>query len=130
MISPEAGAKGERYQTAILSGFQYDQGRMDAQVNKFSNWKPTQEWCNSMAMSIASKEQQIALQNRATAQSQQDWANALKPTPIQLPVVAPTVQPTFGATSGEQYQTIAVNTPNGLVYKRCKVLNGQIGACF
>ena len=29
----------------------------------------------------------------------------------------------------ERYQTIMVNTPQGIVYKRCKVLNGAV-ACF
>ena len=48
------------------------------------------------------------------------------------PYVAPpvqTTQPSFGNTAGEQYQTIMVNTPQGIVYKRCKVLNGAV-ACF
>ncbi len=42
--------------------------------------------------------------------------------------VQPNLQP-FGA-SGEEYQTVMVNTPNGIVYKRCKVVNGQNVACF
>jgi hypothetical protein len=49
--------------------------------------------------------------------------------PVTLPAPTQTVQPTFG-TTGEEYQTIAVNTPQGLVYKRCKVLNGKVVACF
>lgn len=50
--------------------------------------------------------------------------------PITLPTSQQTVQPNFGNTGGEQYQTIMVNTPNGYVYKRCKVLKGQVVACF
>lgn len=52
--------------------------------------------------------------------------------PYTLPQAPQTAQPDFtpwGAT-GEQYQTIMVNTPTGMVYKRCKVLNGKAVACF
>ena len=50
--------------------------------------------------------------------------------PVTLPAAPTTTQPSFGNAPSEQYQTILVNTPNGLVYKRCKVLNGQAVACF
>lgn len=36
----------------------------------------------------------------------------------------------YGAPQQDQYQTIAINTPSGIVYKRCKVLNGQIVHCL
>ena len=49
------------------------------------------------------------------------------PTPSQS--IQPNLQP-FGGASVEEYKTIMVNTPNGIVYKRCKVLNGQNVACF
>lgn len=63
-------------------------------------------------------------------------ANAMSPPQrnyITNPYTAPpvqSVQPNFGNTANEQYQTIMVNTPQGIVYKRCKVLNGQVVACF
>ena len=52
--------------------------------------------------------------------------------PFYLPQQTQTVQPNFTplGSTGEQYQMIMVNTPNGMVYKRCKVLNGQAVACF
>ena len=65
-------------------------------------------------------------------QAQQPQQRNYFTNPITMPPLQGT-QPNFapfGATSGEQYQTIMVNTPNGLVYKRCKVLNGQVVACF
>lgn len=49
------------------------------------------------------------------------------------PITAPTpgAQPSNQPNSNDQeYKTVMVNTPNGLVYKRCKVLNGQNVACF
>lgn len=39
-------------------------------------------------------------------------------------------QPTFGESSGERYEMILVNTPNGYVMKRCKMLNGQAAVCL
>ena len=51
------------------------------------------------------------------------------------PYVGPStqmVQPNFNRFSdpdSEGYRTIMVNTPQGIVYKRCKVLNGAV-ACF
>lgn len=51
------------------------------------------------------------------------------------PYVGPStqmVQPNFnrfGAPDSEGYRTIMVNTPQGLVLKHCKVLNGAV-ACF
>ena len=54
---------------------------------------------------------------------------------ITNPYVGPStqlVQPNFnrfGGSDSEGYQTIMVNTPQGFVYKRCKVLNGAV-ACF
>ena len=50
--------------------------------------------------------------------------------PITLQPAPQMLQPNFKLQPGEQYQTITMNTPNGLVYKRCKVLNGQVVACF
>ena len=52
--------------------------------------------------------------------------------PYTLPPAGQTTQPDFTpfGTVGDQYQTILVNTPNGMVYKRCKVLNGKAVACF
>lgn len=53
--------------------------------------------------------------------------------PITAPAPSQGVQPNlqpFGGTGGEEYKTVMVNTPNGIVYKRCKVLNGQNVACF
>ena len=48
-----------------------------------------------------------------------------------IPVPQPSsMQPSFSGTPGESYQTIMVNTPQGIVYKRCKLLNGQVVACF
>lgn len=51
------------------------------------------------------------------------------------PYVGPStqlVQPnfnTFSASDSEGFRTIMVNTPQGIVYKRCKVFNGAV-ACF
>ena len=50
-------------------------------------------------------------------------------TPMNVPQPS-SLQPNFGNTAAEQYQTIMVNTPQGMVYKRCKVLNGKVVACF
>lgn len=50
---------------------------------------------------------------------------------INNPIVSPTTtQQPVAAQPREEYKTIAVNTPNGLVYKRCKMLNGRVVACF
>ena len=51
--------------------------------------------------------------------------------PIIAPVypsTQPNVQP-FGSQAND-YQLIMVNTPYGLVQKRCKVLNGQVVHCL
>ena len=53
--------------------------------------------------------------------------NPFTPLTVAQPQAA---QPSWGTPAGEQYQTIMVNTPQGIVYKRCKVLNGQVVACF
>ena len=48
----------------------------------------------------------------------------------------PLVQPTSNqantrpSAATETYQTILVNTPNGLVQKRCKMLNGKAVYCI
>ena len=48
-----------------------------------------------------------------------------------LPVAQPqSAQPSWGTPAGEHYQTIMVNTPQGIVYKRCKVLNGRVAYCI
>jgi hypothetical protein len=47
---------------------------------------------------------------------------------ITLP---PTQRTQPAPTAGrEEYRTVLVNTPSGMVYKRCKVLNDQVVACF
>lgn len=79
-----------------------------------SNWTPAQ---------IARHNADVDASN----QFYRDLGNTRYPTTTVAPQ---TVQPNVGTTAGEQYQTIAVNTPAGLVYKRCKVLNGQVVACF
>ncbi len=60
--------------------------------------------------------------------------NATQPAPRNYftnPYVGPAVSQTAQPYAApEQYQTIMVNTPQGIVYKRCKVLNGQVVACF
>ena len=50
--------------------------------------------------------------------------------PVYQPSTVQTAPAAWGPQAGEQYQTIMVNTPNGVVAKRCKVLNGQAVACF
>ena len=53
--------------------------------------------------------------------------------PVTVPAPSQSPQPNFrpfGSTTEHEYKTIMVNTPNGIVYKRCKVLNGQVTACF
>lgn len=53
--------------------------------------------------------------------------------PITPPAPLPSTQPNFkpfGSTSENEYKTIMVNTPNGYVYKRCKMLNGQVVTCL
>lgn len=67
-----------------------------------------------------------ALQEANAMQSGRNYVT----NPVTLPPAPTTTQPSFGTSPSEQYQTILVNTPNGLVYKRCKVLNGQAVACF
>lgn len=49
--------------------------------------------------------------------------------PVALPQPVQMSQPDFGA-DGTEYRTVMVNTPSGFVYKRCKMLNGQVAACF
>ena len=51
--------------------------------------------------------------------------------PIIAPVY-PSTQPNFQPFGSQDtgYQLIMVNTPNGLVQKRCKVLNGQVVHCL
>ena len=53
------------------------------------------------------------------------FTDPFTPLPGYQPSQAPAA-----STAGEQYQTIMVNTPQGIVYKRCKVLNGKAVACF
>ena len=50
--------------------------------------------------------------------------------PVTLPPAPVNTQPNLGASPVDEYRTILVNTPNGLVYKRCRMLNGQAVACF
>lgn len=51
------------------------------------------------------------------------------PITAPVPTIQPNIQP-YGGTNNQEYRTVMVNTPNGIVYKRCKVLNGQNVACF
>lgn len=66
-----------------------------------------------------------ALSDASQMQTGRNYAT----NPVTLPP-APTTQPTWNNNQGEEYQTILVNTPTGMVYKRCKVLNGNAVACF
>lgn len=50
-------------------------------------------------------------------------------TPLQSPVGQPNTQQTTQQTSDE-YQLVMVNTPTGVVYKRCKMLNGKAAYCI
>lgn len=52
--------------------------------------------------------------------------------PFYLPPAPQTTQPNFqpfgSQTNG--YELILINTPNGLVQKRCKMVNGQVAHCL
>ena len=62
--------------------------------------------------------------------------NATQPPPrnyFTTPFVGPTpqpVQPNFGNTANDRYQSIMINTPNGMVMKQCRVLNERVVSCF
>jgi hypothetical protein len=60
----------------------------------------------------------------ASQPPQRDYIN----NPFPVPAVQ-SLQPNFGNT-GERFQTIMVDTPNGFVYKRCKLFNNHVVACF
>ena len=70
------------------------------------------------------------LQELANSGIQPEQPRNYVTNPITLGAPPPVAQPTWGTSSTDQYQTILVNTPNGVVYKRCKVLNGKAVACF
>ena len=48
-------------------------------------------------------------------------------TPLQGPT---TTQTSAVKSSKDQYQMVAVNTSNGVVYRRCKMLNGKAVYCI
>lgn len=50
--------------------------------------------------------------------------------PYVGPAIPQTAQPSWGSPSGERYRTIMVNTPQGIVYKQCKVLSTGAVYCI
>ena len=49
--------------------------------------------------------------------------------PLQSPV-QPQTNKTEATSWNDGYQMVAVNTPSGIVYKRCKMLNGKTAHCI
>lgn len=141
-MAPDTASRGLTLLRGSLSNYIFDPAAMETAVGAFATDIPTNSQCNAAAMDILALTRRIDQQNAANASNQRAWADAINSfnnsltkqayttnpyTPTQIPQ---TVQPSFGNTGGEQYQTIMVNTPNGIVHKRCKVLNGQVVACF
>lgn len=71
--------------------------------------------------------QMLQQANDMNAGQRNYFTNPITP-PAPLQSTQPNFQP-FGSTNENEYRNIMVNTPNGIVYKRCKVLNGAV-ACF
>jgi hypothetical protein len=142
MMDPATASLGASYITHEISSYAIDQPRLNTMIRVAQrDSSPTTEWCNEAAMTILTMKRQIA-QNAAVSEANQrdltNVINALQPATRNyitnpITVVPQSVQPnfnSFGSTGNDQYQLIMVNTPAGLVQKRCKVLNGQVVACF
>jgi len=140
-LSSAAGATGLRLDQAELAKWSVDRERLRTNFNRLdSTLKPTAEWCRSKALQIAQQRNETPTYSQST-QNNAGWADLFASfstfnqrnyvtNPITSPVSPQTIQPNTKNVGGEEYQTIMVNTPSGLVSKRCKVLNGQIVACF
>ena len=77
-MSPETGALGKRYIAANLSNYQFDMQKFanEAQVMSSSgSVEPAQGDCNSIAMEIAGRKNQIDQQNQEAQQAAQAWQN-------------------------------------------------------
>lgn len=76
--------------------------------------------------------QQKAVREARVERANNDLMDVVRGVRPSNPATLETAPRTQSRTDSvpEQYQTIVVNTPSGFVYKRCKVLNGQVVACF
>ncbi len=59
----------------------------------------------------------------AVFQQQRDYIT----NPMYMPTPSATVQ---SYSQPDQYQNIMISTPNGIVNKRCKVINGNAAYCM
>ncbi len=69
------------------------------------------------------------LRESSEFQAQQPPSRSYFTDPIVAPVLQ-TTQPSWGVPAAGQYQSIMVNTPQGAVWKQCKVYNGKIVTCL
>jgi uncharacterized lipoprotein len=58
------------------------------------------------------------------------YPNAFSSAPRPAAVLPAAPSQATGKPKPDSYQTILVNTPNGLVQKRCKMLNGKAVYCI
>ena len=137
-MTNETAGIGLRFTAANLATWSYDKERLDGYISRFNQMAaPPASWCTAQTAYFLEKQRRIVAQNQADAQASVDWNTALAPlqrnyltNPVTLAPATKSAQPNVGGDQAGEWQTVYVNTPSGLVAKRCKVLNGQNVACF
>ncbi|MDE1172954.1 MAG: hypothetical protein PW790_04655 [Parvibaculaceae bacterium] len=80
-ISPETGAFGRTYTIESLNTWNFDSQLMDGYIKRdFANIQLSQADCNTLAMSIVEKRNQLAARNeqmRQNAEAQRDLENSM-----------------------------------------------------
>lgn len=133
----ELAATGSAYAESSVALYSYDIAKFQREVSHV--WaepnRPSAEVCTSLAIQTANRLSAVKRANSAAAYDLEAWANFAngfaKFTPLLNNAVQPVAQPQVQLQqSRDEYQTVAINTPSGIIYKRCKMLNGKAVYCI
>lgn len=84
-ISPDVSASGQRMVVANLQQYSYDSTRVDREMFSLNlqGFAPTQEDCNTLAMAIQDRSQQIAIHNQNVEANQRATQELINSTKIK-----------------------------------------------
>ncbi|WP_319050413.1 hypothetical protein [Pseudomonas aeruginosa] len=75
-MPPDTGARGQQYTMANLNTWQFDQNYFMSRAKQIADSvNPSQGECNTLAMNIMQRKNQIDAQNQQAAQDAQAWQN-------------------------------------------------------
>ena len=84
-MAPVTAAMGKHYITGGVQQYTFDGARIDREVYNLENsgFAPTQEDCNSLAMAIQDRSQQIAIHNQNVESNQRATQELINSTKIK-----------------------------------------------